>query len=255
MRSSARSSLSLFYSLSLSFLLSHCSCSCSCCLRVCGLTTATDYGKNLSSSLNTSTRLISIFICIGICIMFTILRFGRHCSLINHYGIHMWFKRSLTAFQRIVLRFQVEGCSTDRDCVLRSLYMDLVHSLHFEFQSFMDAEEICVYYDYFLLCFFCFPSVFSSYLYPCPSFKVSVQRAQFAKVCHFWLVNTSNCAKLSHLHNFNDDCYRISSRLDIWHSAGSRAEHTKVWRDNHSRHCLLSHRYLSCLDRDETFNY
>lgn len=127
---------------------------CSCCLRLCGLTTATAYGKNLSSSSNTSTHLISIFICIGICIMFTILRFGRHCSLINHYGIHMWLKRSLTAFQRIFWRFQVEGCSTDRDCVLRSLYMDLVHSLHFEFQFFMDAEEICVYYHYFCCVFF-----------------------------------------------------------------------------------------------------
>lgn len=172
--------------LSLSPLLSQCSGSC--CVRLCGLTTATAYGKNLSSSSYTSTHLISIFICIGICIMFTILRFGRHCSLINHYGIHMWLKRSLTAFQRIFLRFQVEGCSTDRDCVLRSLYMDLVHSLHFEFQSFMDAEEIFVYYHYFFCFFFCFPSVFffSSCLYPCPSFKVSVQRAQFAKVCHFW---------------------------------------------------------------------
>lgn len=127
---------------------------CSCCLRLCGLTTATAYGKNLSSSSNTSTHLISIFICIGICIMFTILRFGRHCSLINHYGIHMWLKRSLTAFQRIFLRFQVEGCSTDRDCVSCSLYMDLVHSLHFEFQFFMDAEEICVYYHYFCCVFF-----------------------------------------------------------------------------------------------------
>lgn len=188
---------------------------CSCCLRLCGLTTAAAYGKNLSSSSHTSTLLISIFICIGIgiCIMFTILRFGRHCSLINHYGIHMWLKRSLTAFQRIVLRFQVEGCSTDRDCVLRSLYMDLVHSLHFEFQSFMDAEEICVYYDYFcceffMLFSFCFFIVFV----PLPEFQsFRTVRAQFAKVCHFWLVHTSNCAKLSHLHNFNDDCYRISS--------------------------------------------
>lgn len=163
---------------------------CSCCLRLCGLTTAAAYGKNLSSSSNTSTHLIAIFICIGICIMFTILRFGRHCSLINHYGIHMWLKRSLTAFQRIFLRFQVEGCSTDRDCVLRSLYMDLVHSLHFEFQFFMDAEEICVYYHYFCCVFFSAVFLlfffFSSCLYPCPSFKVSVQRAQFAKVCHFW---------------------------------------------------------------------
>lgn len=141
-------------SLPLSLLLSQCSGSC--CLRLCGLTTATAYGKNLSSSSNTSTHLIAIFICIGICIciMFTILRFGRHCSLINHYGIHMWLKRSLTAFQRIFWRFQVEGCSTDRDCVLRSLYMDLVHSLHFEFQFFMDAEEICVYYHYFCCVFF-----------------------------------------------------------------------------------------------------
>lgn len=164
--------LSLLLPLSLSLHLSYCSCSC--CLRLYGLTTATAYGKNLSSSSNTSTHLISIFICIciGICIMFTILRFGRHCSLINHYGIHMWFKRSLTAFQRIVLRFQVEGCSTDRDCVLCSFYMDLVHSLHFEFKSFMDAEEICVYYDYFLLCFFCFPSVFFFIVFvPLPEFQ------------------------------------------------------------------------------------
>lgn len=39
------------------------------------------------------------------------------------------------------------------------------------------------------------------YLYPCPSFKVSVARSIRQSVS-FRLVNTSNCAKLSHLHNF-----------------------------------------------------
>lgn len=73
--------------------------------------------------------------------MFTMPRLDRHCSLINHYyGIHMWLERSLTAFQRTLLIFQVEGCSTDRD----SLYMDLVHSLHFVFIRLWMRKR-CVY--------------------------------------------------------------------------------------------------------------
>lgn len=135
--------------------------------------------KNLSSSSFTSTQtphlicVSFIWVCICICIMFTILRLDRHCPLINHYSIHMW---SLTAFQRTLLIFQVEGCSTDRDY---SLYMDLVHSLHFEFHSLMDAEEIWVYYDYFVVFIFC--------RFLCTHARVSKfsYSAQFAKVCHF----------------------------------------------------------------------
>lgn len=185
--------------------------------------------------------------------MFTILRFGRHCSLINHYGIHMWLKRSLTAFQRIFLRFQVEGCSTDRDCVSCSLYMDLVHSLHFEFQFFMDAEEICVYYHYFCCVFFfcCFPSVFFFHRVCTP--------ARVSKFPYSAL-NSPKCVifgELTHRTVRSFRIYIILMTTAIELAAGLTFDILR-WAERNTERCeekITTHRQLTCLDRAETFNY